>query len=595
MRNLLTKLSLMFGILALSATPVMAAVFEPDGEPVAQPVPTLYGTPTDNSVFEPDGDPVTQDGREDSSGGEDAEPLIDTGGDINAATTLGESFSADSFFDVFTEFSSRLNAREYTADNVPTGRFGLWWHGVKETVSLAVTFDPVKKAEKQVRFAEERMGMAAAMMDKAVGDEKMQDKALDMIGKAQKFMDKVEDGKSKWLDADDTEARDNLLKDIGTHTALREQAFDRMEQRILGVTAEDDWEAPGAGADAPGIGSGAWDRVSDSTWGRLQDIREQGHMSGRRLMTALENENVPEEIQGHLKGVKQRIETFSEDLGLFKEVKKELLDLKKSGEEGATEALDALHQERKGMLKQRTERLGEHEWLPTVFPGANELRSKILDQVKESAPEFAPRGWVLDSEPQFGPDGNVMDKDSVMINGSYFNPASCDSKDSVMINGSCFVPVSPIQEVKPLIDAIMGADGLQTGPDMIELAPEPPDGIEGTVTDGALAPMPVPGTDGVILGGRDTMIGDDGQIIVDEPSTLDAQRFPDYVAPSPDDAMTDSTNDIIDTIMNPDGVVSDGADILIPTQPATGFEPACGMDSIMINGSCVRQPPQSAE
>ena len=40
-------------------------------------------------------------------------------------------------------------------DEIPTG-LGLWWRGVKERVAVTFTFDPVEKAEKELRFAEER-------------------------------------------------------------------------------------------------------------------------------------------------------------------------------------------------------------------------------------------------------------------------------------------------------------------------------------------------------------------------------------------------------------------------------------------------------
>lgn len=347
MRQFLTKLSLIFGTLALSVAPVMAQV-------------------TTGMEAESDDELESSVSMEAESDDEDTDD-----------ETAEESFAVDSFFDIFTEFSG-LNAREYTADNVPTGRFGLWWKGVSESVSLAFTFNPVKKAEKHVRFAEERMRMAAAMMDKASDDPDLQDKSLKMIGKAQKFMDKVEDGKSKWL-AREGEARENLLKNLGTHTALREAVFDRIEERL-----------------------------PEEALDKFQDLRDQGHMAGRRLMTALENESIPEEIRDHLTGVKQRVEKFSEDLEIFKDMKKELRDLRAQGEEGTDEALKVLREERKSMLRDRTDRLsggkGELD-LRQVFPDADELRSRVLDRVQENTPEFAPRSWILDRSE----DGDTLD------------------------------------------------------------------------------------------------------------------------------------------------------------------------------------------
>ena len=54
-------------------------------------------------------------------------------------------------------------------------RFGLFFRGIKEQVSLITTINPVKKAEKQLQFAEERMKIAEkiiASSDNAASQEK---------------------------------------------------------------------------------------------------------------------------------------------------------------------------------------------------------------------------------------------------------------------------------------------------------------------------------------------------------------------------------------------------------------------------------------
>lgn len=511
MRQFLTKLSLIFGTLALSATPVMAQVTTGmEAESDDEFAPSLSG---EEIELGEGGDP-------------ESTSLNSTGNEVAV-----ESVAVDSFFDIFTEFS-RLDAKEYTADNVPTGGFGLWWKGVKESVSLAFTFNPVKKAEKQVRFAEERMGMAAAMIEKAADDPELQDKALDMIGKAQKFLDKVEDRKSKWL-AEDGEARDNLLKNLGTHTALREAVFDRIEEKL-----------------------------PEEALDRFQDLRDQGHMAGRRLMTALENENIPEEIRDHLMGVKQRVEKFSEDLGIFKDVKKELLDLRAQGEEGIDKALDALHEERKETLRKRGKNLTdeEAEWLSpdrfsggdptgekaifpgapevgapgegligvpgvTIFPDASELRSRVLDRVLEHVPEFAPRGWILDRS-ETG--------DNIGSSG----------EDGVIRRRPVDDYPAPTPSARPIIDAILGvpAPGAVVQPEQREvregalgetLVPPPPPVSEGSESGETSALEPLPPEPGLTVDVDGDQVTDPEEGIVRDAESDPVELEVDSVLPLP--------------------------------------------------------------
>ena len=112
---------------------------------------------------------------------------------------------------------------------VPSG-FGLWWQGLKEQVSIAMTFNPVKKAEKQLQFAEERMRLAELMAQKSE-DQKVQARIHRVIGEAQKMMEKVEARRERLLEQKDGQAQ-RLLRNLATHEIRREAVMDKIEEKL---------------------------------------------------------------------------------------------------------------------------------------------------------------------------------------------------------------------------------------------------------------------------------------------------------------------------------------------------------------------------
>ena len=71
---------------------------------------------------------------------------------------------------------------------------GLWWTSVKENFVLTFTFNPEKRVERALAFAERRMEMAETFAQNAVSEED-QDRVVQMIEKAESFMDKAEEKK----------------------------------------------------------------------------------------------------------------------------------------------------------------------------------------------------------------------------------------------------------------------------------------------------------------------------------------------------------------------------------------------------------------
>lgn len=206
--------------------------------------------------------------------------------------------------------------------------FGLWWKGVKEKVSIGLTFNPIKKAEKQLQFAEERMKLAELMAQKSK-DQKVQARIHRAIGQAQEMMEKVEARRERLLQQKDEQAA-RLLRNIATHQIRREAVMDKIEEKLPEGAIE-----------------------------KFDELRDKGMMQERRLLNAINNENAPAEVREHLQAVKDRIEAHAEEIKLFRERRAELMDEFKAGDEAVKEQtkeeMKELRQDRVEMLKDRRE------------------------------------------------------------------------------------------------------------------------------------------------------------------------------------------------------------------------------------------------
>ncbi|NQT49373.1 hypothetical protein HQ571_01615 [Candidatus Kuenenbacteria bacterium] len=72
---------------------------------------------------------------------------------------------------------------------MPSG-FAMWWNGVTNAVGTTFTFDPIKKAERQLNYANKKMAQAKYIADNAV-NEKTAAKAAKHVEKATRIADKL--------------------------------------------------------------------------------------------------------------------------------------------------------------------------------------------------------------------------------------------------------------------------------------------------------------------------------------------------------------------------------------------------------------------
>ena len=214
-------------------------------------------------------------------------------------------------------------------EKIPSN-FGLWWRSVRETLSLALTWNDLDKAEKALKFAEERMRIAKLIAEQAPDDTKAQIKAEKMIAKAQRFLDKVEAKKDKWSKDKDAEEVDTLVKNIATHQSNSDVIMDKLET-----------ELPAESADI------------------LSGLREERSEASKRLLNAIANENISAETKEHLEEVKDRIEDHAEEVAEYNAQRKALQEKVQSGDATAREDLAELKEERQTQIQVRNDSVEE--------------------------------------------------------------------------------------------------------------------------------------------------------------------------------------------------------------------------------------------
>lgn len=198
----------------------------------------------------------------------------------------------------------------------PSG-FGLLFRDIRERVSLVLTFDAVEKAEKQVKFAEERLKIAEKIAAES-SDPAAQARALKVVERAERFLNNVAERSEAWAEKRDDRVN-RLMKNIATHQANRWTVIEKLEEEF--------GEAP-----------------------RLDRLREKAE-AGQGLLNAIDNENIPPEVREHLQNVKARIDASAKIKMELKERKQDLLDRAKSGDASVKEELKKLQEERKEKLE----------------------------------------------------------------------------------------------------------------------------------------------------------------------------------------------------------------------------------------------------
>jgi len=241
-----------------------------------------------------------------------AEELSSTTTNDSAIVVEDVSVDAD---DSVQDFNSETG--EETVEAAPS-RFGLWWRNLRETAAIALTFNPVKKAERRIEYAAKRMEIAERIAGSS-DNPKVQARAERAIKRAQKYMDKVEERKDRW----EGKKSGRLVKRIADNADKKERILERIENRL-----------------------------PENRRAKFRVLREKGLEKSRRLMNAIDNENIPEEVREHLQTVKNRIDARVKEVKGYNEERKNLRDRIKDGDEAAKKELKDLNSAARERVKE---------------------------------------------------------------------------------------------------------------------------------------------------------------------------------------------------------------------------------------------------
>lgn len=239
-----------------------------------------------------------------------------------AVAIPGRSMADSIIAETETSISTGTNSTssgEVTITHNTTG-WGLFLLGIKERLSLLTTFDPVAKAEKALKFAEERGKIAEELASKT-DDAKAQERLDRMLKRSQELEDQVDKVKDKLTDNPDARAK-LLLKNLLNFKEHKEEVFSKIEEKATPEQLE-----------------------------KLKSFRSQAEEKGKALINALQNAKLPEDIRAHLEEVKAKIEAQQQKVKEFQEEQKALLDRVKSGDESAKEELKTLRDDRKAEVE----------------------------------------------------------------------------------------------------------------------------------------------------------------------------------------------------------------------------------------------------
>lgn len=239
---------------------------------------------------------------------------------------------------------------------VPTN-FGLWWRGLRERISLALTLDPVKKAAKSLKFAEERVKLADYIADNST-DPKTQEKAQQVLEKANEYVKKVEERQNDLLKSTSDKVK-TLISDLTSHYANKERVLEKLE-----------------------------DKLPPEKLGQFQEFRGQVEANQGKIMEALiSNAKLPAEVKQKIEQVKNNIQTKLENRQEIRLEQKDILEKIKAGDQAAKGELEKLRQER----------TANAELLRQQF---KDKAQEIISQLKAGAPEAIEKLKQLNQERQ---------------------------------------------------------------------------------------------------------------------------------------------------------------------------------------------------
>jgi len=207
-------------------------------------------------------------------------------------------------------------------DSIPSN-FGLFWRNIQERISIALTLNPVKKAEKRLVFAEERIKLAEYIISKT-DDPKIQEKAQKMLEKADEYMQRIEEKKDELSKIKDN-ASEVLLQNIARHNLNKELILNKIENKLPAEKLEN-----------------------------FQKFRQKIEIRTNNFLENLDNK-MSDKAKNKIGEMKERLQIKQGEQEQIRKEGRGLLEQIKSGDETAKEKFNQLRQEQLEKIKQERE------------------------------------------------------------------------------------------------------------------------------------------------------------------------------------------------------------------------------------------------
>lgn len=260
-----------------------------------------------------------------------------------------------------TDTTSTIIGEEETLDGItveapksaPSG-FGLWLRDWREKISLALILEPVKKAEKQLLFAEERMKIAQIILAESTSP-RAQAKAAKMIEQAQKHIIKIQEKKDKWIEKKE-ERVEKLKNNLATHELRKDEILAKMEEKL-----------------------------PEEAKAKFEDMREKMLDQAKTFVGIIDDNGLSEKTKEHLEDVRERIESSKAAVSEYRDQKKEILKDVDLSKEEMQEQVRLLWEQRKNKMEEiRLEYKQQKENLKNTFENANEADKIKLEKIKKA-------------------------------------------------------------------------------------------------------------------------------------------------------------------------------------------------------------------
>ncbi|OGY89531.1 MAG: hypothetical protein A2927_00830 [Candidatus Komeilibacteria bacterium RIFCSPLOWO2_01_FULL_45_10] len=120
---------------------------------------------------------------------------------------------------------------------LPTNTFGYFFKNLGQTIKATLTFDPAKKAELMLKFANERLLEAQKLAEQNPSDEKVQAMIAKAQEKYQKLMEKAQTRVEKLKEKNDSRA-EQLLDKLADRQLKHQQLMENLEEKMPNLTEE---------------------------------------------------------------------------------------------------------------------------------------------------------------------------------------------------------------------------------------------------------------------------------------------------------------------------------------------------------------------